>query len=235
MADSSSSPRSPSKDPLPEHTKQKRLRWTFLLCVLFRPTTPSSLQVHVVDSHGLLVAVELFHICVPGPDGKRGHFIGISEAENAMSSQASQSDSGSGQSSSSDAVSVVSSSSESSVTSANGLVGKLRACPEIEWGEIVVDAFCDRLSILEAHFRFNKAQSVEDSPAPSLLEWVWPSTRQKLHAAMSHGVNLLFAPPSANVTLLERRFDPIMFQLPFRMKNSSALVDRTLRGRGVWV
>jgi len=43
-------------------------------------------------------------------------------------------------------------------------------------------------SIFEAHFRFNKAQSVEDSPAPSLLEWVWPSTRQKLHAAMSHGV-----------------------------------------------
>eukprot|EP00435_Cladocopium_sp_Y103_P007709 s365_g2.t1 len=166
-----------------------------------RASTPTSLQVHVVDSHGLLVAVELFHICVPGPNGQRGHFIGISEAENAMSSQASQSDSGSGHSRSthiagnanmlcsqnalqdifafkplttqsessrgldptgSDAMSVASGSSESSVTSASGLVGKMRACPEIEYGEIVVDAFCDRLAIREAFFRFSKPKSCFD-------------------------------------------------------------------------
>ena len=46
-------------------------------------------------------------------------------------------------------MSVASGSSESSVTSAHGLVGKMRACPEIKEGEIVVDAFCDRLSIKE--------------------------------------------------------------------------------------
>ncbi|CAJ1368277.1 unnamed protein product, partial [Effrenium voratum] len=94
-------------------------------------------------------------------------------------------------------------SSESSVTSAAGLVGKMRACPEIEFGEIVVDAFCERLSIREASFRFGKT-SREDAASPSLLEWVWPSTREKLHASMSHGVNLLFAPPGANVGRLER-------------------------------
>lgn len=231
-----------------------------------RASTPTSLQVHVLDSHGLLVAVELFHICVPGPNGQRGHFIGISEAENAMSSQASQSDSGSGHSRSthiagnanmicsqnalqeifafkplaaqsessrgldptveegSDAMSVASGSSESSVTSASGLVGKMRACPEIEYGEIVVDAFCDRLAIREAFFRFSKPKSLDDPPAPSLLEWVWPSTRDKFHASISHGVNLLFAPPSVDVGRLQRKFDPIMFQLPFRMKNPCALV-----------
>jgi len=235
-----------------------------------RASTPTSLQVHVVDSHGLLVAVELFHICVPGPKGQRGHFIGISEAENTMSSQASQSDSGSGHSRStgiiagnqnmmsqnalqeifvfkpptnasseaskgleldpggSDAMSVASGSSESSVTSASGLVGKMRACPEIESGEIVVDAFDDRLAIREAFFRFNKPTSMDNPPAPSLLEWVWPSTREKFHADISRGVNLLFAPPQASVHKLERKFEPVMLQLPFRMKNSCALVAHTV-------
>ncbi|CAE7221900.1 unnamed protein product [Symbiodinium natans] len=58
---------------------------------------PTSLLVHISDSHGLLVAVELFHICVPaGPNGVRGHFIGISEAESNASATASNSDTGSG-------------------------------------------------------------------------------------------------------------------------------------------
>ncbi|CAE7360219.1 unnamed protein product [Symbiodinium sp. CCMP2456] len=56
---------------------------------------PTSLLVHITDSHGLLVAVELFHICVPGPTGERAHFIGISEAESNASATASNSDTGS--------------------------------------------------------------------------------------------------------------------------------------------
>ncbi|OLP93102.1 hypothetical protein AK812_SmicGene25024 [Symbiodinium microadriaticum] len=56
---------------------------------------PTSLLVHITDSHGLLVAVELFHICVPGPTGERAHFIGISEAESNRSATASNSDTGS--------------------------------------------------------------------------------------------------------------------------------------------
>eukprot|EP00435_Cladocopium_sp_Y103_P010139 s324_g2.t1 len=68
------------------------------------------------------------------------------------------------------------------------------------------------------------AVGLDDPPAPSLLEWVWPSTRDKFHAAISHGVNLLFAPPSVDVGRLQRKFDPILFQLPFRMKNPCALV-----------
>ena len=48
-----------------------------------------------LQGHGLLVAVELFHICVPGRGHERGHFIGITEAENSLSSHASFSDSGS--------------------------------------------------------------------------------------------------------------------------------------------
>eukprot|EP00439_Symbiodinium_sp_Y106_P056021 s1148_g7.t2 len=56
---------------------------------------PTSLLVHITDSHGLLVAVELFHICVPGSTGERAHFIGISEAESNRSATASNSDTGS--------------------------------------------------------------------------------------------------------------------------------------------
>ena len=37
-------------------------------------------------------------------------------------------------------------------------------------------------------------------------------------------VNLLFAPPGADLGRLEKKFEPIMFQLPFKNKNSYALV-----------
>ena len=48
------------------------------------------------------------------------------------------------------------------------------------------------------HPKVQLVQGLDDQPAPSLLEWVWPSTRDKFHAAISHGVprHFLLAPMS---------------------------------------
>ncbi|CAE7413966.1 unnamed protein product [Symbiodinium pilosum] len=228
-----------------------------------RMPPPTSLLVHITDSHGLLVAVELFHICVPGPNGKRGHFIGISEAESNASATASNSDtSGSARSSlrtaplstargspeDSEEVmtlktlqmrqqasargegifhpdhqdddgrdgreSVASSgSSDSSITSAAGLRHRPFATPEIEFAEIILDPFCDALSIHEAHFTFQAGNS---RGRPSLLEWLWPGMRKKFHSSMSHAVNLVFAPPGSrdDAAKSQHRLEPVTFRLP---------------------